>query len=203
MAAGQQQHRGVSRVSGGPAAAGSWADHGERLCGLEQQAGLAWPLLPASGQPDPCERWSLASLVNVYRWTSRMGSLVPFLTKIWNRMTTSILKQHASNLPNTEQAVKTKPKQDTSFSFIFHRFWPFICCLSVSFCGLIKGISPNICILCVRVQINKHSFEPFLCLDLVFRTLAVILFQICFFLPQLSSYNSNSVVGMDWWTGLA
>ena len=26
-----------------------------------------------------------------------------------------------SNLPNTKQAVKTKPKQDKSFSFIFHR----------------------------------------------------------------------------------
>ena len=35
------------------------------------------------------------------------------------------------NLPNTEKAVKTKQKQDKSFSFIFHRFWPFICCLSV------------------------------------------------------------------------
>ena len=31
----------------------------------------------------------------------------------------------------------------------------------VSFCGLIKGISPNICILCVRVKINKRSFKPF------------------------------------------
>ena len=26
---------------------------------------------------------------------------------------------------------------------------------------LTKGISPNICILCVRVKINKRSFEPF------------------------------------------
>ena len=31
----------------------------------------------------------------------------------------------------------------------------------MSFCGLIKGTSPKICILCVRVQINKRSFEPF------------------------------------------
>ena len=31
----------------------------------------------------------------------------------------------------------------------------------VLFCGLIKGISPNICILCVRVKINKRSFKPF------------------------------------------
>ena len=31
----------------------------------------------------------------------------------------------------------------------------------VSFCGLTKGISPKICILCVRVKTNKRSFEPF------------------------------------------
>ena len=29
---------------------------------------------------------------------------------------------HANNLPSTEQAVKTQPKQDKYFSFIFHRF---------------------------------------------------------------------------------
>ena len=32
---------------------------------------------------------------------------------------------------------------------------------SVSFCGLTKGISPKFCILCVRLIINKRSFEPF------------------------------------------
>ena len=37
----------------------------------------------------------------------------------------------------------------------------------MSFCGLIKGISREICILCVRVKISKRSFEPFLCLDLI------------------------------------
>ena len=31
----------------------------------------------------------------------------------------------------------------------------------MSFCGLTKGISPKMCILCVCVQINKRSFEPF------------------------------------------
>ena len=30
----------------------------------------------------------------------------------------------ADNLPSTEQYVKAQPKQDKSFSFIFHRFWP-------------------------------------------------------------------------------
>ena len=35
-----------------------------------------------------------------------------------------------------------------------------------SFCGFIKGISPKMCIiLCVRVKIDKRSFEPFWCLD--------------------------------------
>ena len=40
-------------------------------------------------------------------------------------------KKDANNLPSTKQAVKTKPKQDKSFSFIFHHFWLFICCSSV------------------------------------------------------------------------
>ena len=31
-------------------------------------------------------------------------------------------EKDANNPPSTEQAVKTKPKQDKSFSFIFHRF---------------------------------------------------------------------------------
>ena len=33
----------------------------------------------------------------------------------------------------------------------------------VSFCSLIKGFSPNICILCVRVKINKAFVRTFLC----------------------------------------
>ena len=31
----------------------------------------------------------------------------------------------------------------------------------MSFCGFIKEISPKMCVLCVRVQINKRSFELF------------------------------------------
>ena len=50
-------------------------------------------------------------------------------------MTASVLKQD----PNTKR-FKRKNKK-------------------VSFIGLIKGISPKICILCVRVKINKRSFE--------------------------------------------
>ena len=33
----------------------------------------------------------------------------------------------------------------------------------------IVGISPNSCIRCVRVKINKHSFEPFCILTLTLR----------------------------------
>ena len=33
--------------------------------------------------------------------------------------------------------------------------------VQVSFCGLTKGMSPEICILGVRVIIDKRSFEPF------------------------------------------
>ena len=33
--------------------------------------------------------------------------------------------------------------------------------VEVLFCGLMKGISLKICILCVRVILNKHSCEPF------------------------------------------
>ena len=37
----------------------------------------------------------------------------------------------------------------------------------VLFCNLTKGITLKICRLCVCVLINKHSFKPFMCLDLV------------------------------------
>ena len=47
------------------------------------------------------------------------------------------------------------------------------------FCSLTKGISPKICILCVRVIINKRSFEPFLCLDLLFFLLLLLFFFVC------------------------
>ena len=34
-------------------------------------------------------------------------------------------------------------------------------------CGFTKGITPKMCRLCVCVLINKRSFEPFMCLDLI------------------------------------
>ena len=79
------------------------------------------------------------------------------------------------NLPSTEQAVKTKPKQVFFFHFssfltVYLLFVRTYCDLSdnyniayykVSFCGLIKGISPKFCLLCVRVKINKRSLDLF------------------------------------------
>ena len=56
----------------------------------------------------------------------------------------------ANNLPSTEQAVKTQPKQYKSFSFIFHRFSPFICCLSVVLWLDVKGDFPE----------NLHTVYP-------------------------------------------
>ena len=43
---------------------------------------------------------------------------------------------------------------------VFHR----LTVVQVSFCSLIKGITPNIRTLCF-VLINKRSFEPCMCLD--------------------------------------
>ena len=60
---------------------------------------------------------------------------------------------------------------------IFHLFHRLTVCLTVVFLFLFfvflfffsptKGITPKICRVCVCVLINKHSFEPFMCLDLV------------------------------------
>ena len=48
-------------------------------------------------------------------------------------MIASVLKQDTNNLSSTEQVKKkiNQSKTDNSFSLIFHRFYPFICCLSV------------------------------------------------------------------------
>ena len=53
---------------------------------------------------------------------------------------------------------------------LFHSFFIMFNRLSVgyvSFSGFIKEISPRICILCVRVKINKHSCEHF-CVSILF-----------------------------------
>ena len=62
----------------------------------------------------------------------------------------------------------------------------------MSFCGLIKEISPKICILCVRVKISVRL--NFLVFGSFFRTLAVILFQISFLNDQgLRAEEDSSV----------
>ena len=66
------------------------------------------------------------------------------------------------NLPSTKQATKTQPKQSCCFfSLSFFISFNHLSVVSVLFCGLTKGISLKICMLCVRVKINKCSFEPF------------------------------------------
>ena len=51
-------------------------------------------------------------------------------------------------------------QKEISFTLIFHHFQQLNCCLSVDL-WLDKGDFPDICILYVRVIINKRSFEPF------------------------------------------
>ena len=60
----------------------------------------------------------------------------------------------------------------------------------MSFCGLIKRISPKICILCVRVKMNKRSFKPFFVFGSCFRMLTVFFF----FLNRIESTIINAYV---------
>ena len=53
------------------------------------------------------------------------------LEDCWHLLLLHKIAEDANNLSSTEQAVKTLPKQHKSFSFIFHHFCLFICCLSV------------------------------------------------------------------------
>ena len=53
--------------------------------------------------------------------TSGYGSEFQLYSYIINHHS-SKHKKHANNLPSTEQAAKTQPKQDKSFSFIYHCF---------------------------------------------------------------------------------
>ena len=58
-------------------------------------------------------------------------------------------------------------------------------------CGLIKGISPKVCILCVRVKINKRSFEPF-----------CVWMKIPLFKKKYSGQRSFSYQGLVTWNNL-
>ena len=105
------------------------------------------------------------------------------------------------NLPSTEQAAKTQPKQDMFFSIIFHRFSPFICCLSVVL-WLDKGNFPRK--LCIRVKINKRSFEPFCVWIFVLLFLCIFFsFVIVVVLPSIQNWSallslSLAVVTVSW-----
>ena len=69
-------------------------------------------------------------------------------------------------MPTIFQAPNNLQKLNQNRSVFFFQFSSFLT-VYLSFCGLIKGISPKMCILCVRVKINKRSFEPFLGLVLL------------------------------------
>ena len=64
--------------------------------------------------------------------------------------------------------------------------------VTVLFCGLIKGIPPKMCILCVPVKINKRSFEPF-CVGLC---LSVSVCVPVFIVTDRVSYLSNILEGI-------
>ena len=71
-----------------------------------------------------------------------------------------LYREDQNDLPSTEQATKTQPKQAflSHFSSFFDRLSSVV---GVSLCGLTKEISPKMCVLWVRVKINKRSFERF------------------------------------------
>ena len=62
----------------------------------------------------------------------------------------------------------------------------------MSFCSLTKAITPKLCRLCVCVMINKHSFEPFMCLVIV--TVVLLCCCCCFvlFFKQQYDYDGPS-----------
>ena len=64
------------------------------------------------------------------------------------------ISKHRTNCKKLNQ---NKISLFLSFFVVFDR----LSVVSVSFCCLIKGISPKICVLCVRVKINKRLFETF------------------------------------------
>ena len=66
----------------------------------------------------------------------------------------------------------------------------------MSFCGLINGMSPKSCILCVRVKINKRSFEPFcfLILEDFSGCYCLISFE-CMFITVVVCVGGGGLVG--------
>ena len=66
-----------------------------------------------------------SGIESMVKWCARLKAKCLEDSKLWNRMTASVLKQAV-----LEEVVTNQPKQDKSFALIFS-FWPFICCLSV------------------------------------------------------------------------
>ena len=71
-------------------------------------------------------------------------------------MTASVLKQDPT-LSKRQKLNQNKISFSLSFFIVINRLYV----VQVSFCGLTKGISPKICVLCARVKTSKRSFEPF------------------------------------------
>ena len=67
-------------------------------------------------------------------------------------------------MPTIIQALKKLQKLNQNMTNLFLSFFitfKHLSVVEVSFYGLIKGISPKMYTPCVRVKINKCSFEPF------------------------------------------
>ena len=67
----------------------------------------------------------------------------------------------------------------------------------MSFCSLMKRITLKTCRSCFCVTINKHSFESFLCLDLVLECYQSFLFQI--FISDFFCFHDSCIKPVVWW----
>ena len=131
--------------------------HGHTVCTFSGKSTLSSQKTTLKQQINGHKRWKMKEKdLSCFGWVFTACSVLRRLL--------------AFNLPSTEQAAKTEHKQVFLFhcSSFFFTVYLLFKCRFVSCCGLIKGISPQICILCVRVKINKRSFrKKKLCLDLV------------------------------------
>ena len=108
--------------------------------------------------PLSSHKTTLKQQINSYKQSKmREKKLIFFVVEFLSLVQCLEDSSCALNLPSTKQVTKTQLKQD----FFLSRFSLFLTIYLLSFCGLTKGISPKICILYVRVKINKSSFEPF------------------------------------------
>ena len=90
---------------------------------------------------------------------SRAWTFFQHLSKHWtgkNKAKKALLNR------NQHSSTKKDKLFRSSSHLIFHHFSPFNCCRLVA---LKKGITQNICRLCVCGLMNKSSVEHFMCLD--------------------------------------